>query len=181
MWLCLQLSLPLKLGSHILLSMAPQSWRQSIINFHAAVEKRCQFYFDLLDIFCDHTSAQPWASLDQMKTSKAMCTSPRRAAHRMNYLDPDSSEEDNSNKNDEHDQNREEVVKALASARSVIGNQERATSMNEDEDDQDGTIELGSVFQLVGHGSPSHLLLFKFLHFHVVALSFSQAGITVQH
>ena len=76
-----------------------------------------------------------------MKTSKAMCTSPRRAAHRMNYLDPDSSEEDNSNKNDEHDQNREEVVKALASARSVIGIQERATSMNEDEDDQDGTIE----------------------------------------
>ena len=35
-------------------------------SFHAAVEKRCQYYFDLLDILSDCASVQPWASLDQM-------------------------------------------------------------------------------------------------------------------
>ena len=59
----------------------------------------------------------------------------------MNYLDSDSSEEDKDSKNDKHDQHKEEVVKALASARSVIGDLERDTSMNKDEDDQDETIE----------------------------------------
>ena len=68
-------------------------------------------------------------------------TSLRRAVYRMNYLDSDSSEEDKGNKDDEHDQNREEVVKPLASARSMIGDLERDTSMNEDYDDQDKTVE----------------------------------------
>ena len=41
-------------------------------SFHAAVEKGCQYYFDLLDIFSDHASVQPQVSLDGMATSKAM-------------------------------------------------------------------------------------------------------------
>ena len=72
-------------------------------SFHATVEKRCQYYFDLLDIFADHASAQPWVSSDRMETSKAMHTSPRRVAHRMNYLESDSSDEDKDKENDEHD------------------------------------------------------------------------------
>ena len=76
-----------------------------------------------------------------MKTIKAMHTSPRRAACNMNYLDSDSSQEDNDSKNDELDQNREEVVKALVRVRSMIDDLERHTSMNEDEDDQDETVE----------------------------------------
>ena len=59
----------------------------------------------------------------------------------MNYLDSDSSQEDNDSKNDELDQNREEAVKALVSVRSIIDDLERHTSMNEDEDDQDETVE----------------------------------------
>ena len=35
-------------------------------SFHAALEKRCQYYFDLWEIFSDHASVQPWVSLDQM-------------------------------------------------------------------------------------------------------------------
>ena len=76
-----------------------------------------------------------------MTTSKAMHTSSRRAAHRINYLDLGSSEEDKDNKDDEHDQNREKAEKALANARSMIGDLERDTSMNADEDDQDETVE----------------------------------------
>ena len=105
------------------------------------MEKRCQFYFDVLEIFSDHASVQPQETSDQMKTSKAMHTSPRRAACRIHYLDLDSSGEDKDNEDDEHDQNREEVVEALASGRSVIGDPERDTSMNKDEDDQDKTID----------------------------------------
>ena len=110
-------------------------------NFCAAVEKKSQYYFDLLDIFYDHASAQPWVSLDQMKTCKAMHSSPRRAACRMNYLDSDSSEDDKDNENDEHGHDREEAVEALASARSMIGDLKRDTSMNKDGDDQDETIQ----------------------------------------
>ena len=59
----------------------------------------------------------------------------------MNYLDSDSSEEDKDNENAKHDQHKEEMEKALASARSVIGDVERDTSMNKDEDNKDETIE----------------------------------------
>ena len=110
-------------------------------SFCAEVEKRCQYYFDLLDIFSDHASAQPWVSLDWMETSKAMPmhTSPRKAPLKMNYLELDSSDEDKSDKNTlSDDQDREEVVEALANARSMIGALERGKSMKEDEDE---TIE----------------------------------------
>ena len=110
-------------------------------SFHAAGENRCQYYFDLLEIFFDCASAQPWVSSDQMEASKAtpMHTSPRRAPHKMNYLESDSSDEDKCDENAQpDDQDREEAVEALASARSVIGALERGKSMNEDEDE---TIE----------------------------------------
>ena len=106
-------------------------------SFHAAVEKRCQYYSDLLDIFSDCASAQPQVSSDQIVTSKAMpmCTSPRRGPHKMNYLQLDSSDEDKSNKNSLlDDQDREEVVEALTNARSMIGALERGKSVNRDED-----------------------------------------------
>ena len=70
-----------------------------------------------------------------------MHTSPRRAACRMNYLDSDSSEEVKDNENDEHDQDREEAAEALASARSLIGDLERDTSMTEDKGDPDEKVE----------------------------------------
>ena len=83
------------------------------------MEQRRQYYFDLLDIFSDHASAQPQVSSDQMATSKATptCTSPRRAPHKTNDLELDSSDEDKSDKNaSSDDQDREEVAEALANA-----------------------------------------------------------------
>ena len=43
-------------------------------SFHAAVKKRGQYYFDLLEIFSDCASAQPQVSLDQMGKSRATPT-----------------------------------------------------------------------------------------------------------
>ena len=106
-------------------------------SFHAAVEKRCQYYFDLLETFSDHASAQPWVSLDQMGKSKVMpaCTSPRRAPCEMNYSESHSSDKDKSNENAlSDDQDREEVAGALTNARSVNGALERGISMKEDKD-----------------------------------------------
>ena len=55
-----------------------------------------------------------------------MCTSPRRAPSKMNYLELDSSNNDKSDKSDLlDDQHREEVAEALANARSMIGALER--------------------------------------------------------
>ena len=107
----------------------------------AAVEERCQYYFDLLELFSDHASVQPQVSLDQMEDSKAMptCTHPRRPPHKTNYLSLDSSNEDKSDENASlDDQDREEVAEALANARSMIGALARGKSMKEDEDE---TIE----------------------------------------
>ena len=103
----------------------------------AAVEKRYQCHFDLLDIFSDHVSVQPRVSFNQMATSKAtpMHTSPRTAACKTCYLESDSSNEDKSDENAlSEDQDREEVAEALANARSVIGALERCKSMNKDKD-----------------------------------------------
>ena len=105
------------------------------------MEKRCQYYFDLLEIFSEHSSVQPWVGSDQMQKSKAMptCTSPRRALCKMNNLELDSSDEEKSDENTLLDnQDREEVAEALANARSIIDAQERGKSMKEDEDE---TIE----------------------------------------
>ena len=77
-----------------------------------------------------------------MATSKAMPThtSPRRAAHKMIYLESDSSDEDKSDENAlSDDQDRGEVAEALANARSMIGALERGKSMNKDKDE---TIEV---------------------------------------
>ena len=43
-------------------------------SFHGAVEERCQYYFDILEIFSDCASAQPEVSLDQMeKAGLCLC------------------------------------------------------------------------------------------------------------
>ena len=108
------------------------------ISFHSAVEKRYQYYFDIMEIFSDCASAQPQVSSDQMETSKAMpmCTSPRRAPHKTNHIESDSSDEDKYDENaSSDDQDREEMAEALANARSMIGALERGKSMKEDEDE----------------------------------------------
>ena len=91
-----------------------------------------------MEIFSDCASAQPQVSSDQMETSKAMpmCTSPRRAPHRTNHIESDSSDEDKYDENaSSDDQDREEMAEALANARSMIGALERGKSMKEDEDE----------------------------------------------
>ena len=88
------------------------------------MEKRCQYYFDLLEIFSDHASVQAWVSLDQMGKTMAMPThtTPKRAPNKTNYLESDSSDEDKTNENAlSDDQDRGEVVEALANARSMFG------------------------------------------------------------
>ena len=118
-------------------------------SFCADVEKRCQYYSDLLEIFSDHASAQPDISSDWMKNSKATptCTTPRRTPHRMNYLESDSSNEDKSDENALlDDQDREEVVEALANARAMIGALERGKSMKEDKDETIGEKQEDSSF-----------------------------------
>ena len=100
------------------------------------MEKRCQFYFDLLEIFSGHASVQPWVSSDWMEISKAIptCTSPRRSPCKMNYLEFDSSDKDKSDENaSSDDEDREEVAEALVNARSIIGALERGKYMKEDE------------------------------------------------
>ena len=101
------------------------------------MEKRCHYYFDLLEIFSDHASAHSLVSLDQMEECKAMptCTSPRRASCKMNYLELDSSDKEKSDENASlDDQFSKEVVEALVNARSMIA-LERGKSMKEDKDE----------------------------------------------
>ena len=109
-------------------------------SFHAAVEKRCQYHYDLLDIVSDSASMQPWVSSDGITKSKATCTSPRGAGHRMNYIESGSSDKNKDNENNEHDQDMDNMVEALASTRFMIGARKEYINKG-DKDDQDENIE----------------------------------------
>ena len=132
--------------------------------FCAALEKRFQYYFDLLEIFSDHASVQPQVSLDQMHKSMAMPmrTSPRRALCKTNYLELDSSDEEKSNEDASLDnQDSKDAVEALANARSIIGALERGKSMKEDEDEiieeknEDSFVQTTTMTQVDFHDGDS--------------------------